>query len=520
MKTKTQEIKRDLDSTDAGNEGGLSRRGFLGVGAAMAGAMAAMAVGCTPASAAGKLDEKSDKKLAESSQLTGWTGTPSEIASLGGSTMPLADLNKYREEYINKQVDYTLADGTVIPAVFTKVRALIHTYGMGCGNTPYDASWGAILKDFTEEDAQAFLDMPRGVEFTAMDLFAKTGRPLESCTEVCDRIATAGYLCRYTTSDGTIYHQVPYFQGVVEYHFDRTAAGDGSYDVGIVGMDYTADTAGTGTPTFYAMPCDKSVTSDGTVLPFDDVQQIIKTKNKLAIAPCYCRYNALYVAGVEGKPSFADFATGQFEDYLSPICNQRVETCLMMGREAEYWIDRGIAREITREQAGQYMKRSADDGFILQSCFGKDSETICSCHADSCMIVSMWNSIGDPSTVGSTQPFGQISHYTLQVELSKCIKCGKCAERCPVHAITMDGEGGSPKVNMMCYRCGQCAYICPQKARTLVKRPDEEILELPRDFLDDANMKAAYRFEHGVIHEPMSAEEIKELMAAAQAAAK
>ncbi|MEG0621003.1 MAG: 4Fe-4S binding protein, partial [Raoultibacter sp.] len=148
------------------------------------------------------------------------------------------------------------------------------------------------------------------------------------------------------------------------------------------------------------------------------------------------------------------------------------------------------------------------------------SETICSCHADSCMIVSMWNSIGDPSAVGSTQPFGQISHYTLQVELSKCIKCGKCAERCPVHAITMDGEGGSPKVNMMCYRCGQCAYICPQKARTLVKRPDEEILELPRDFLDDANMKAAYRFEHGVIHEPMSAEEIKELMAAAQAAAK
>ncbi|MEG1434015.1 MAG: 4Fe-4S binding protein [Gordonibacter sp.] len=520
MKTKTQETEEVVYSINAQSEEGLSRRGFLGVGAAMAGAVAALAVGCTPASAADKPGKGSAEPAANVSSLTGWTGTPADIAALGGSTMPLADLNKYREDYINKQVEFKLADGTVVPVVYAKVRALIHTYGMGCGNTPFDFSWEALLKDFTEEDAQAFLEMPRGVEFTAMDLYEKTGRPREECTAVCDRVATAGYLCRYETADGTVYHQVPYFQGIVEYHFDRTAAGDGSYNVGIAGLDYAADTAGTGTPTFYAMPCDKSVTTDNVILPFDDVQEIINTKNKLAIAPCYCRYNALYMAGIEDKPSFAEFATGEFEDYFSPICNQRVETCLMMGREAEYWISRGIAREITREQAGSYMKRSADDGFILQSCFGKDSETICSCHSDSCMIMSMWNALGDPTTIGSTQPFGQISHYSLKVELSKCKKCGTCMQRCPVHAITMDGEGGAPQVNMMCFRCGQCAYVCPEKARELAPRPDEENLELPRDFLDDANMKAAYRFEHGVIGDPMSAEEIQGMMAAAQSAAK
>jgi ferredoxin len=489
--------------------GGIERRDFLKGAAigAMGMGMLSSLLGCdneanaedSPNGSASTVD-RSRAPVVGASELTGWTGTPAAIAALGGSTMPLKDINRCRQDYLDTQTDYTCEDGTVIPAIFVKVRALIHTYGMGCGNTPLDSSFRSITEKFTEDDAQAFLDMPMGEKFTAIDLYEKTGRPLDECVTLCEKIADAGYLCRFTTNAGISYHQVPFFQGVVEYHLGDVMA-DPTYNCGIMGADMLpGDMSTTGSPTFYAIPCDKSVVSDGTVLPFDDIEQLFKGKKKLAIAPCYCRYTAMARAGHEGFPTFEDFATGKFEDFLSPVNNYRVETCLMVGDEAEYWMYRGWAREITEDQALAYMRRSRDDGFILQSCFSKDTGTICSCGTDcGCGIIGEWLTLGSAEAIGASQPYGQISHYDLDVDFDSCIKCGMCAVRCPLHCVTMDGDGGYPQVNDMCFRCGQCAYTCPQKARKLVLRSEEDILELPRDFLDDNNMKAGYRFEHGLI---------------------
>ena len=111
----------------------------------------------------------------EAVELTGWTGSPQHIADLGGSTMPLAEINRRRKEYLGAQSEYVMADGTVVPQVYTKMRALVHSYGMGCGNTPIDSSFVELMNEVTEAQAQAFIDMPWGEKFTALDLFEKGG---------------------------------------------------------------------------------------------------------------------------------------------------------------------------------------------------------------------------------------------------------------------------------------------------------------------------------------------------------
>ncbi len=445
---------------------------------------------------------------AEAVELTGWTGTPQHIADLGGSTMPLAELNRRRKEYLDAQTEYVMADGTVVSLPYVKMRALIHSYGMGCGNTVIDSSFAELMNDVTEEQAQAFIDMPWGEKFTALDLFEKGGRTLDECREVCEYLADTGYLCRFETNAGTTYHQVPYYTGTYEYHQKRTIETGGAFVHPIVGADLTPnDMATTGTPVYYSIPCDVSVVADGDMLLYDDIQQIIEGRNTFAIATCYCRYQALVRAmEAEGRhdyPSFDDFNSGEYEDYMSPVDGHRVETCLLMGDEAEYWVSLGVARWITKEDAHRYMERSRDDGFILQCINSKVTENICSCHGDCCGIIAMWKALGDPTEIASSKAWDQLSHYTLEVDFDSCIKCGTCANRCPLTAITMDGErdgeAGYPKVNDMCYRCGQCAYVCPMEARKLVKRPDDEILELPYDVLDDINMKSAYRFEHNLV---------------------
>ena len=44
----------------------------------------------------------------------------------------------------------------------------------------------------------------------------------------------------------------------------------------------------------------------------------------------------------------------------------------------------------------------------------------------------------------------------------KCILCGKCVEKCPFGALTIEGSG--IKVNENCRMCGLCVRNCPEKA--------------------------------------------------------
>jgi NAD-dependent dihydropyrimidine dehydrogenase PreA subunit len=502
----------------------ITRRGFIGAAAAMGiGAIsgvalasegADMSVAADSASAIGGYEEDVNfvpggGSYADGMLDNGWTGTPADIAALGGSTMPLDELNRRRQAYVDAQTDYTKADGTVVPRVYVQARSIVHSYGMGCGNTPADNSFDYMMAHFTEDEMQGFVDMPMGVRFTPLDFSAKTGRDLEECKRLCQLFADDGFLMHSKNEIGDFYHQVPYFQGVVEYHLNHVDSEDPTtYTCGIVGTDFTgpqSDMETSGTPTFYVMPVNEDVVGDEAgIKPYDDVRKIIDVCDSFAIAPCYCRYLALRTTGADpDMPNIADFLSGDYQDYFSPLCNQRVETCLQLGQEADYWVECGVARRITKQEALEYMDRSVKDGFILQSNFSKYSGTICSCHEDSCGIIAGWNSLGSHEAIGASKPFQQISHYVLDVDFDACIQCGTCAGRCPMHAITMDGVyngvSGYPQVDPACFKCGQCAYVCPQGARKLVARPDEENCALPQDFLDDDNMKAAYRFEHGMI---------------------
>lgn len=446
----------------------------------------------------------------EAVDLTGWTGTPQHIADLGGSTMPVAEINRRRKEYLDAQTEYTMEDGTVVPLVYVKMRALIHTYGMGAGNTPIDSSYVELMNEVTEDQAQIFLDMPWGVKFTPFDLYTnENGKlSLDKCKEVCDFFADTGYLCRFETNAGTTYHQVPYFTGTYEYHQRRTIESGGTFVHPIVGADLTPnDMATTGTPVYHPIPLNADVVADGGILPVDDIDTIIDNHNTFAMATCYCRYQAL-VRALEAKgshdyPSIEDFASGEYEDYMSPVDGHRVETCLLMGDEAEYWVSLGVARYVSKEDAHRYMQRSRDDGFILQGIYSKEIENVCSCHGDCCGIIAMWRALGGKQEIEGSKAFSQMTHYTLEVDFDKCIQCGTCAGRCPLQAITMDGEHdgktGYPNVSDTCFRCGQCAYVCPMEARKLVRKPDDEILEMPEDVLAAVDQQSGYRFEHDLI---------------------
>ena len=58
--------------------------------------------------------------------------------------------------------------------------------------------------------------------------------------------------------------------------------------------------------------------------------------------------------------------------------------------------------------------------------------------------------------------------YPLSVDVEKCIRCGLCAEVCPVSNITMETF---PRFGEGCFFCQRCVSLCPREAIGVRGRP-------------------------------------------------
>lgn len=77
----------------------------------------------------------------------------------------------------------------------------------------------------------------------------------------------------------------------------------------------------------------------------------------------------------------------------------------------------------------------------------------------------------DPAPCAQACPTGAYTQRKgggVKVDRSLCIRCGRCADACPVDAVRIDPESGLPYV---CIHCGRCVTFCPHGCIELVDQP-------------------------------------------------
>lgn len=372
--------------------------------------------------------------------------------------------------------DLTMSDGTVIPAVYVRMRNRINRIGKGIGSIPSANSYEMIMELWSEEDAENYLKMPLHQAFTAANYAVEAGITEEAASAILEDQAHRNRIWRMVRGDQPYYALMPYINGFWEFgELDRALHGTmedvAKFDsLGISGTDPNSNGYDTTFPLFRSYPISKDVVEGGELHPYEDWRAIIKRHKTITVSPCQCRtmWQALGVPYPEEHP---------------------MNTCLSLGEMAEYFIENDIGKQITQDEAIAIVEDIISKGMVVEAICAKNPDIICCCHSDSC-----GNLMGFRGIDGKGACAKYYNAYTLAYDKDKCLKCGLCVDKCPMHAISQ-GEDGYVVLDDACVRCGQCVPVCPGKARILKAIPDYP--ELPEDYIDCNRFFAKDRMQRG-----------------------
>jgi NAD-dependent dihydropyrimidine dehydrogenase PreA subunit len=198
-------------------------------------------------------------------------------------------------------------------------------------------------------------------------------------------------------------------------------------------------------PVVRVLPVNVDVDHKAQILAFEDVKSIVEGAKNLAVTKCSCR-------AIDGR------------------CGKALEVCIQVNRAADYALERGTGRKLTKEEAIQMLKSCEEEGLVHVSENRREiGHVICNCCADCCM---NWPSV-------STGIKGWIvpSRFQATIDPELCSSCETCLERCYFDAISMEGEGDTALVTPdKCVGCGLCIVTCPTEAITFKEAKPQDFV--------------------------------------------
>lgn len=190
----------------------------------------------------------------------------------------------------------------------------------------------------------------------------------------------------------------------------------------------------------------KSIENVPGVLPCEDMRDIMKSQEVIALVPCPCK-----------------------KGFQKRQCGVRDETCINVGRTAMYNLNRGVGRRVTPEEAIAFCDSTDEEPFVHIAINQKTvNMLVCNCHWCCCeLILPLLRQNKYPLWKGLAK-----SRFEATVDVGKCQACGKCQQRCQFEAaqIKDDPVADQKKAYVdteKCMGCGCCVVTCPNKARQM-----------------------------------------------------
>lgn len=203
----------------------------------------------------------------------------------------------------------------------------------------------------------------------------------------------------------------------------------------------------TGVPQLRTIPIEQSVEYELPISNYDEFRSVIENIGEpIAVAECICRKKMELL----GKPC--------------KKTNLR-ESCFSFRTAAEAYMDKGLAREITKEETLEILKKAEEDGLVIQPTNSQRPFAICTCCGCCCGILSNEKKLIAPAQFFAT-------NFYAEVDPDLCVGCGTCEERCNMDAVYLE-DNISHIDKSRCIGCGVCIPTCSEEAIKLYKKEEE-----------------------------------------------
>ena len=278
-----------------------------------------------------------------------------------------------------------------------------------------------VLAELITDD-QADVAIAAGLrkERTAEYLAKKTGKPLEETRSIALELADIGVFRVNRDKNGTdtFYMQI-FAPGIMEMMVNKPEQLAVHPVVGKAFEEYTrirmaamSPMLPMGSGLMRVVPIETAIDGNTRAVPYEKLSYYLDKYDIYSVSSCSCRASRRVI--------------GQGCGHLEK------DMCIQMGKGAEYYIRTGRARQVTREEVEQILKKAEENGLLHEiPNIEEIGETaaICNCCACSCFGLRVGLMFGARDAVRS--------NFVAKIDTEKCVACGQCVENCPGNALKL-----------------------------------------------------------------------------------